>query len=171
MHKLHWVLDSAILTNWKKQITTVEWTTVTKRKYVTVWKEGIPFLKIGPFIFIRTYNSTWLFDFVVVVTMSLLLKVSHLSGDIYECRPLFVLNKINNMMEMNVIYATGSMINIASINTGCSLYVFEGHSSVVTSMHVFNANSNNINKLDYNDGIEIISTSLDGVILIWKMVS
>lgn len=99
------------------------------------------------------------------------LKVSHLSGDIYECRPLFILNKINSMMEMNVIYATGSMINIASLNTGCTLYIFEGHSAVVTSIHVFNANSSNINKHDFNDGIEIISTSLDGAIVVWNMVS
>jgi len=103
--------------------------------------------------------------------MSSLLKVSHLSGDIYECRPLFILNKINSMMEMNVIYATGSMINIASLNTGCTLYIFEGHSAVVTSIHVFNADSSNINKHDFNDSIEIISTSLDGTICVWNMVT
>ena len=72
---------------------------------------------------------------------------------------------------MNVIYATGSMINIASLNTGCTLYIFEGHSAVVTSIHVFNANSCNINKHDFNDSIEIISTSLDGTICVWNMVT
>lgn len=75
------------------------------------------------------------------------------------------------MMEMNVIYATGSIINIASLNTGCTLYIFEGHSAVVTSIHVYNNNSSNINKHDFNDGIEIISTSLDGTIIVWNMVS
>lgn len=144
---------------------------------------GIPFLQIGPFIFIRTHTvsvsvsisvcliSSFDYCLTIVIAMSSLLKVSHLSGDIYECRPLFILNKINSMMEMNVIYATGSMINIASLNTGCTLYIFDGHSAVVTSIHVFNANSCNINKQDFNDGIEIISTSLDGAICIWNMVS
>jgi len=126
---------------------------------------GIPFLEIGPFIFIRTHTISVSVSIIhssvsIVFAMSSLLKVSHLSGDIYECRPLFILNKINSMMEMNVIYATGSMINIASLNTGCTLYIFEGHSAVVTSIHVFNANSSNINKHDFNDSIEIISPSL-----------
>jgi len=140
---------------------------------------GIPFLEIGPFIFIRTHtisvsvsiNNSFECCLTIVIAMSSLLKVSHLSGDIYECRPLFILNKINSMMEMNVIYATGSMINIASLNTGCTLYIFEGHSAVVTSIHVFNANSCNINKHDFNDSIEIISTSLDGTICVWNMVT
>jgi NET1-associated nuclear protein 1 (U3 small nucleolar RNA-associated protein 17) len=75
------------------------------------------------------------------------MEVNSICGNMYHCKPLLI-------GEL-VIYAFGSVIQIVSNVTGELIGSFKQHTKIVTS--ITNA----------NDGNKIISSSIDGLIIIW----
>lgn len=96
------------------------------------------------------------------------LYASKISGNYFECRPLFVEHR------SLLLCAFGSHVQAVSTHTGALIGTFSGHAGLVSAIVSANASGEAVAQDADGDRVVpddvIVSASLDGALIVWSLV-